>query len=75
MLFIQGTRDELADMALMHEMCSSLGSRASLHIIESGDHSFKVLKRSGRDEAAVMQEIRDTMVKFMNNLIPKETPP
>ena len=75
MLFIQGTRDELADMGLMHEVCSSLGSRAVLHVIEGGDHSFKVLKRSGRDEAAVMLEIRDTMTKFMNNLIPKETPP
>ena len=75
MLFIQGTRDELADMGLMHEVSSSLGSRAVLHVIEGGDHSFKVLKRSGRDEAAVMLEIRDTMTKFMNNLIPKETPP
>jgi len=74
MLFIQGTRDELADMSLMHEVCSSLGSRAMLHVVEGGDHSFKVLKRSGRDEAAVMQEIRDTMTKFMRNLIPKETP-
>ena len=75
MLFIQGTRDELADMGLMHEVSSSLGSRAVLHVIEGGDHSFKVLKRSGRDEAAVMLEIRDTMTRFMNNLIPKETPP
>jgi predicted alpha/beta-hydrolase family hydrolase len=74
MLFIQGTRDELADMALMHEVSSSLGSRATLHVIDHGDHSFKVLKRSGRDDAAVMQEIRDTMSKFMNNLIPKEIP-
>ncbi|HET6463736.1 MAG TPA: alpha/beta family hydrolase [Candidatus Krumholzibacteria bacterium] len=75
MLFIQGTRDELANMELMHEVSSSLGSRASLHVIDGGDHSFKVLKRSGRDETAVMQEIRDTMTRFMNNLIPKETPP
>lgn len=74
MLFIQGTRDELAEMGLMHEVCSSLGSRVALHVVEGGDHSFKVLKRSGRDEAAVMLEIRDTMVKFMDNQIPKETP-
>jgi predicted alpha/beta-hydrolase family hydrolase len=74
MLFIQGTRDELADMSLMHEVCSSLGSRAVLHVVEGGDHSFKVLKRSGRDDAAVMQEIRDTVTKFMSKLIPKETP-
>ncbi len=73
MLFIQGTRDELAHMELMHDVCSSLGSRATLHVVENGDHSFKVLKRSGRNEAAVMQEIRDTVVKFMGNLIPKET--
>ena len=74
MLFIQGTRDELANMDLMHEVSSSLGSRATLHVVDGGDHSFKVLKRSGRDDAAVMQEIRDTMTKFMSNLIPKETP-
>lgn len=74
MLFIQGTRDELANMDLMHEVSSSLGSRATLHVVDGGDHSFKVLKRSGRDEAAVMQEIRDTMTRFMNNLIPKEIP-
>lgn len=73
MLFIQGTRDDLADLELMRDTCSSLGSRATLHVVDGGDHSFKVLKRSGRDEAAVMQEIRDTAVKFMSNLIPKET--
>jgi len=72
MLFIQGTRDDLADLELMRSTCSALGSRATLYIVEGGDHSFKVLKRSGRDEAAVRAEIRDTATGFMRGLMDKE---
>lgn len=72
MLFIQGTRDELADLDLMRGVCSSLGSRATLHIVESGDHSFKVLKRSGRDNESVMNDIRDTIARFMRSVLPPE---
>jgi predicted alpha/beta-hydrolase family hydrolase len=70
MLFLQGTRDDLADLALIQGVCSTLGKRADLHVVDGGDHSFKVLKRSGRDEAAVMQEIRDTIVNFMRKHVP-----
>lgn len=72
MLFIQGTRDDLADLDLMRSTLSALGSRATLHVIEGGDHSFKVLKRSGRDEAAVRTEIRDTATAFMRKWLPVE---
>lgn len=72
MLFIQGTRDDLADLELMRSVCSALGSRATLYVVEGGDHSFKVLKRSGRDEAAVRAGIRDTATGFMRGLIDKE---
>jgi uncharacterized protein len=72
MLFIQGTRDDLADLALMRSACSALGSRATLHVVEGGDHSFKVLKRSGRDEAAVRTEIRDAATAFMRKWLDKE---
>ncbi len=47
MLFLQGTRDALADLALMRPVCAGLRSRATLHIVEGGDHSFKVLRRIG----------------------------
>ena len=71
MLFLQGTRDDLADLALIRGVCSTLGSRADLHVVEGGDHSFKVLKRSGRDEADVIKEIRDTTVNFMRKHMPQ----
>jgi hypothetical protein len=72
MLFIQGTRDDLADLELMRGMCSALGSRATLHVVEGGDHSFNVLKRSGRDETAVRAEIRDTAAAFMRKWVDKD---
>jgi predicted alpha/beta-hydrolase family hydrolase len=57
MLFLQGTRDDFADLALLRRVVARLGTRATLHVIEGGDHSFKVLKRSGRTEADVMGEL------------------
>jgi hypothetical protein len=65
MLFVQGTRDDLAESGLVRELCASLGSRAELHVVEGGDHSFNVLKRSGRDAAGVLDEIRDAVARFM----------
>ena len=73
MLFVQGTRDDLADITLMRAMCSSLGSRATLHIIEHGDHSLAVLKKSGRTAADAMNELRDAAVAFMRQVL-KEKP-
>ena len=57
MLFLQGTRDSLANLDLLAPICKSLRKRATLHIIEGGDHSFKVPKRSGRTEDEVMDEL------------------
>lgn len=57
MLFIQGTRDSLADMTLIREVTGALGSRASVHIVDEGDHSFHVPKRSGKTDAQVLTEI------------------
>jgi hypothetical protein len=57
MLFLQGTRDTLADLKLLKPICEALGSRATLHIIETADHSFHVLKSSGKDDAAVLREL------------------
>lgn len=53
MLFLQGTRDALADLSLMEPLCRRLGKKATLAIFEDGDHSFHVRKSSGRDDAAV----------------------
>ena len=57
MLFLQGTRDALADLALLRPLLRRLGRRASLHVVEGGDHSFHVLKRSGRTAAQVLEEL------------------
>jgi predicted alpha/beta-hydrolase family hydrolase len=57
MLFLQGTRDDLADLALITSVCRELGPRATLHVLEGADHSFAVLKRSGRSESEVMEEM------------------
>jgi predicted alpha/beta-hydrolase family hydrolase len=57
MLFLQGTRDTLAEPDLIAQVCRRLGPRATLHFVEGGDHSFAVLRRSGRSEAEVMAEL------------------
>ena len=68
MLFVQGTRDTLADLDLMREVTGGLGRRAKLAVIDGGDHSFKVLKRSGRTAEAVMEEIATTIVRFVGRV-------
>jgi uncharacterized protein len=60
MLFLQGTRDDLADLTLLRPICESLGPQTTLHIIESADHSFHVLKRSGKTDSAVLAELSTT---------------
>jgi hypothetical protein len=57
MLFLQGTRDDFADLALLRPLCERLGRRATLHLVEGGDHSFAVLKRAGRTGAQVVEEL------------------
>jgi predicted alpha/beta-hydrolase family hydrolase len=61
MLFLQGTRDDLADLSLVREVTTGLGSRATLHVVEGADHSFAVLKRSGRTGAEVLDELADAI--------------
>jgi predicted alpha/beta-hydrolase family hydrolase len=57
MLFLQGTRDEFASLELLQGVVKRLGSRATLHLIEEGDHSFKVPKRTGKTEGDVLEEL------------------
>ena len=61
MLFFQGTRDEFAQLDLLQGVVSRLGNRATLHLVEEGDHSFKVPKRTGKTEQDVMNELADTI--------------
>jgi predicted alpha/beta-hydrolase family hydrolase len=59
MLFLQGTRDKLAELDLLEPVVARLGKPATLHLIDQADHSFHVPARSGRDDRAVMTEILD----------------
>lgn len=68
MLFLQGTRDELAGLDLMRQITTRLGSRATLHVADGADHSFHVLVRSGRTDAQVREELLDTMVHWIDAL-------
>ena len=65
MLFVQGTRDGLADLDLLRPVIDELGQRATLHVVEGGDHSFEVLKRSGRTNDEVMAEIGDAVAGWV----------
>jgi uncharacterized protein len=64
MLFHQGTRDAFARLDLITDVCEELESNATLHMVEDGDHSFAVPKRSGRTPADVMGELVDTTVEW-----------
>jgi len=57
MLYLQGTRDALANLELMRPVCQRLGRRTRLHIVEGADHGFHVLKRSGRTDDEVLDEL------------------
>ncbi len=57
MLFLQGTRDDLAELDLIRGVCRRLGSRATLHLVHDADHSFSVPKRAGRSTDDVVREL------------------
>jgi len=57
MLFLQGTRDEFATPELLRGVIDNLGRRATVHLVDDGDHSFKVPKRTGKTEADVIREL------------------
>jgi predicted alpha/beta-hydrolase family hydrolase len=57
MLFLSGTRDELADMDLLKPVCQKLGKLATLHLLDTADHGFKTLKRSRASEEDVFVEM------------------
>jgi uncharacterized protein len=61
LLFLQGTRDELADLALLKELVARLGKRATLKLFADADHSFHVPARSGRKDAQVLEEMMDDL--------------
>ncbi|NLS74157.1 alpha/beta hydrolase [Bradyrhizobium brasilense] len=65
MLFLQGTRDALAELDLLEPVVTGLGHRATLHPVQEADHSFHVLKRSGRNDREVMAEVLDAFAGWV----------
>jgi len=69
MLFLQGTRDELADLQLLQPLVERLGARATLKPFPDADHSFHVPARTGRKDAEVRAELLDTVANWMETVI------
>lgn len=65
MLFLQGSRDELADLSLLAPIVERLGPRATLHVVDQADHSFHVPARSGRNDAEARAGMLDAMAAWM----------
>jgi predicted alpha/beta-hydrolase family hydrolase len=67
MLFIQGTRDKLAEIGAVKDLVESLGARVTLKSIADADHSFHVPVRSGRKDGDVMNEMLDAMTDWLKS--------
>ena len=72
MLFLQGTRDEFADLKFLGPVIERLGTRATLHLVDGADHSFHVLKRSGRTDGEVLRELVAAIAEWTVNLVSGE---
>ncbi|MFT7170872.1 MAG: putative alpha/beta-hydrolase family hydrolase [Paracoccaceae bacterium] len=70
LLFLQGTRDALADLELLRPALELLPNQPTLHVIEGGDHSFSVLKRSGRTMDEVLDEIATAVADWATKTLP-----
>jgi predicted alpha/beta-hydrolase family hydrolase len=69
MLFLQGTRDQFADLNLLRPICAKFGAQATLHVIDTADHSFHVLKKSsGRTDADVLRELAETTASWAERM-------
>ncbi len=68
MLFLQGTRDALADVSLLKPLVKKLGKLATLHLVADADHSFHVPAKSGRKDAQVRAEILDAFAAWVASL-------
>ncbi|HWM85460.1 MAG TPA: alpha/beta family hydrolase [Kofleriaceae bacterium] len=70
MLFLQGTRDDLADLELLEPVLAPLAPRAELHVIDGADHSFRVPARSGRRAEDVIGELAAAVSDFASRVSP-----
>jgi len=70
LLFLQGTRDKLADLTLLRPLCDRLRAKgqAELHVIDGADHSFHVPKKSGRTDEDILEELGKVVADWASNL-------
>jgi hypothetical protein len=71
MLFMQGTRDSLADLQLLQTLTGQLGARATLKLFQDADHSFHVPARTGRKDSEIMAEMSDALAEWIGMTIPR----
>jgi predicted alpha/beta-hydrolase family hydrolase len=69
MLFLQGTRDDFAQMELLKPLVKKLGTRATLHTFEDADHSFHVPARTGRKDSEVREEMLDALAAWIDRVL------
>jgi uncharacterized protein len=69
MLFLQGTRDNLAALDQIEPLCKELGSRATLKLFANGDHSFHVPARSGKTDAEILADMLDALAAWLDGVI------
>ena len=69
MLFLQGTRDTLAELDQLEPLCRALGSRATLKLFQDADHSFHVPARTGRKDADIRAEMLDALGAWIDDVI------
>jgi uncharacterized protein len=73
MLFLQGTRDTLANLDQLKPLCQSLGAQATLALFQDADHSFHVPARSGRTDPQVRSDVLDALAAWIDWIIGSST--
>jgi hypothetical protein len=69
MLFLQGTRDTLAELSLLEPLVKRLGTRATLKLFDDADHSFHVPARTGRKDPEVREELLDAFAAWIGKVV------
>lgn len=69
MLFLQGTKDEFANLGLLEPTVAGLGASARLHLIPEASHAFHVPARTGRKDSDVREELFDTLAAWIAEII------
>lgn len=68
MLFLSGTRDKLGELDLLQPTCEQIGDKATLHLLDTADHGFKILKRSRNTDEDVFVEMARVINEWVSAL-------